>query len=156
MKKILLAIITALLVFNTGSLAAQNSPNKAAKQAETQAKTAPFNAYLQNAEYNIFIRLNLYDKDITVPGQDIYGSLDGYIGSKQSSNVWLITSATLKNSHTAELEIINDYGSEDFTATLHLNSDGTYTLKKNGGSTFKFSVRGKWQKLPGTIQLIKK
>lgn len=157
MRKVLSAVIAVFLLVAAGQAAAANG--KAVEppaKADSTQNVKPFKAYLVNEEYKIYLRLNLYDKDVKVPGQDVYGELDGFIGSKQSSSVWLITSSELKNAKTAELEVINDYGSEDFTATLKVNSDGSYTLKKNGGSTLKFAVRGKWQKLPSSIELKKK
>ena len=99
--------------------------------------------------------MNLYDKDVTVPGQDVYGQVDGYIGSTQSRNIWLVISSEIIDGRTAELEVVNDYGSEDFKAELKLNDDGTYTFKKKGGSTMKFAVKGKWQKIPGSFELQK-
>lgn len=128
----------------------------AAAAADTAKAAKPFKAYLYNDEHKVFIKIDLYDKNITVPGQSVYGELDGYLGSKQSSNVWLITSSEIKNSKTAVIEVINDFGSEDFTATLRINSDGSYTLKKQDGSTLKFAVRGKWQKLPSTVDFVRK
>jgi len=157
MRKVLLAVITAFLLISAGlpgaaTSAAAVSPAK----ADSTLEAKPFKAYLVNDEYKIYLRLNLYDKDVKVPGQDVFGELDGFIGSKQSSNVWLVTSSEIKGAKTAELEIINDYGSEDFSATLKANSDGSYTLKRHGGSTLKFAVRGKWQKLPATVELKRK
>ena len=57
---------------------------------------------------------------------------------------------------TAEIEVANDYGSEDFTAVLKVEKDGTYSYKKKDGSTLKFAVKGKWQKLPGSLEFKKK
>lgn len=157
MRNILLAVIAAfLLIAARPAVAANGAAAEASAQIDSTLNVKPFKAYLVNEEYKIYLRLNFYDKDVKVPGQDVYGELDGFIGSKQSSSMWLITSSELKNAKTAELEVINDYGSEDFTATLKVNSDGSYTLKKNGGSALKFAVKGKWQKLPSTIELKKK
>lgn len=157
MKKIIMAIAAGLLMtLPAPAHAAQSMERDTPVKADTTRQSKPFKARLVNDEYKIFIRLNLYDKDIIVPGQDVYGSLDGYIGSNQSSGVWLITSSEIKSGKTAEIEVINDYGSEDFTAVLRVNPDGSYTLKRQGGSTLKFAVRGKWQKLPATIELKRK
>ena len=57
----------------------------------------------------------------------------------------------MKNKTTARLEIVNDYGSEDLTATLTLNGDGTFTLKHLDGSTIKIAVNKKWVKLQKTL-----
>lgn len=116
----------------------------------------PFDVEIYNDEYKVSIKMNLYDKNITVPRQEVYGELDGFISSKQSSSVWLITSSKIINDKTAEIEVVNDYGSEDFIATLKLNENGTYTLDKTDGSTLKFAVNRKWQKLPGKVVFTKK
>ncbi len=116
----------------------------------------PFDTTIRNEEYKIYIRLNLYDKNITVPGQDVLGEVDGYFGSTQSSTKWIVVASRLIDGRTAEIEVVNDYGSEDLTATLKVNDDGTYEYKKDGGSTLKFAVRGKWQKIPGNLELVRK
>ena len=116
----------------------------------------PFDTTIRNEEYKIYIRLNLYDKNITVPGQDVLGEVDGYFGSTQSSTKWIVVASRLIDGRTAEIEVVNDYGSEDFTDTLKVNDDGTYEYKKDGGSTLKFAVRGKWQKIPGNLELVRK
>lgn len=114
-----------------------------------------FNVTLRNDEYKIYITMNLYDKNVDVPGQAVLGKVDGFIGSKQSSGKWIIVSSKIKNKHEAEIEVINDYGSEDFTAVIKRNSDGTYLYSKKDGSTLKFAVRGKWQKIPGSLKFVK-
>ena len=114
-----------------------------------------FNVTLRNDEYKIYITMNLYDKNVDVPGQAVLSKVDGFIGSKQSSGKWIIVSSKIKNKHEAEIEVINDYGSEDFTAVIKRNSDGTYSYSKKDGSTLKFAVRGKWQKIPGSLKFVK-
>lgn len=118
-------------------------------------ETRPFDTTIHNEEYKIYIKMDLYDKDISVPGQDVLGKVDGYIGSKQSRTTWMIISSTLIDERTAELEVVNDYGSEDFTAELKANHDGTYTYRKKDGSTLKFAVKGKWQKIPSRVEFRK-
>lgn len=113
----------------------------------------PFDATINNDEYKIYIKMNLYDKDIVMPGQEVLGQVDGYIGSSQSRNTWIIVGSRLTGRNTAEIDLVNDYGSEDLTAVIKHNSNGTYSYKKKSGSTLKFGVKGKWQKLPGTFEL---
>ncbi|MCD8210906.1 MAG: hypothetical protein LUC37_05120 [Prevotella sp.] len=112
--------------------------------------TKPFNSEIHNDEYKIFIKMNLYDKNIVAPDNEALGEIEGYFGSTQSTNKWLIVSSIISG-NTAELEVMNDYGSEDFTATITYQEDGTYSYKKKQGSTMKFAVKGKWQKIPSSL-----
>ena len=120
-----------------------------------QNGNGPFRAYLSNNEFEVYLRINFYDQNITVPGQDLYGQLPGYLGKKNNSFAWLITSATIKGDK-ARLDLINDYGSEDLTATLTHKNDSIYVLKQESGSTIKVPNKGKWQKLPKTLEFKRK
>ena len=121
-------------------------------QANAQEKSGPFRAYLFNKEYNVFLKIDFYKQDITVPGQDLYGQLPGYLSKKSNTFCWLITSVDMKGK-TATLQMINDYGSEDLTATLTAENDSVFVLKQIDGGTLKVPNNGKWQKLPKTIEL---
>jgi hypothetical protein len=90
-----------------------------------------------------------------VPGQDLFGQLPGYLGKKNNSFAWLITSAKI-NGDKAKLQLINDYGSEDLTATLTRKNDSIYVLKQESGSTLKVPNKGKWLKLPKTLEFKRK
>ena len=136
MKKIITIIIFAFLL----------SPSLAQENKE------PFHAYLINKEYNVYLRINFYQENISVPGQDLYGKLPGYLSKQHNSFCWLITSAEVEG-NKATLQMINDYGSEDLTATLTAESDSVYVLKQIEGSTLKIPNNGKWQKLPKTLEL---
>lgn len=115
-----------------------------------QQKDEAFRAYLYNNEYEVFMRLDLYGESITVPGQELYGELPGYLSKKRNSFCWLITSSKI-DGDKAELQMINDYGSEDLTATLTVENDSLYVLKQVEGSTLKVPKDGKWQKLPSKL-----
>ena len=108
-----------------------------------QESKKPFLAYLINKEYSVYL---------SVPGQDLYGKLPGYLSKQHNSFCWLITSAEVEG-NKATLQMINDYGSEDLTATLTAESDSVYVLKQIEGSTLKIPNNGKWQKLPKTLEL---
>ena len=118
-----------------------------------QKDSTTFRAYLYNNEYDVYLRINLYDEDIKVPGQELYGTLPGYLGKKNNSFCWVVTSAKIKDSKTATLNLINDYGSEDLTATLTCKNDSIYSLKQESGSTLKVPKNSKWQKIPKTLEL---
>ena len=121
-------------------------------QANAQEKSGPFRAYLFNKEYNVFLKIDFYKQDITVPGQDLYGELPGYLSKRSNTFCWLITSVDVRG-NTATLQMINDYGSEDLTATLTAKSDSIFVLKQIDGGTLKVPNNGKWQKLPKTMEL---
>ena len=118
--------------------------------ASAQQNSKPFRAYLYNNDYEVFMRLDFYGESITVPGQELYGELPGYLGKKHNSFCWLITSSKI-DGDKAELQMINDYGSEDLTATLTLENDSLYVLRQVEGSTLKVPKDGKWQKLPSKL-----
>lgn len=122
---------------------------------KAQSNNTPFRAYLSNNEYNVFLRINFYEQDITVPGQDLFGQVPGYLGKKNNSFAWLITSAKI-NGDKAKLQLINDYGSEDLTATLTRKNDSIYVLKQENGSTLKVPNKSKWLKLPKTLEFKRK
>ena len=123
-------------------------------QAQNEEKV--FRAYLFNKEYDVYLRIDFYNESISVPGNELYGKLHGYLGKNNNSFCWPITAAKLKDEHTAELSLINDYGSEDLTATLTQQNDSTYILKQERGSTLKVPKNGKWQKLPKTLPFKRK
>jgi hypothetical protein len=110
-----------------------------------------FHAYLINNEYDVYLRINFYDEDISIPGQELYGQVPGFLGKKHNSFCWVITSAQIKG-NAATLSMINDYGSEDLVATLTQKNDSVYVLKQDEGSTLKVPKNGKWQKLPKTLE----
>ena len=61
----------------------------------------------------------------------------------------MITGVEISNDgKKANIELVNDYGSEDLTAELRLLNDGTYQLKQMEGSTLKVASKSKWLKLP--------
>ena len=118
-----------------------------------QKDSTTFRAYLYNNEYEVYLNINFYDEDIKVPGQELYGTLPGYLGKKNNSFCWVITSAKIKDKKTATMNLINDYGSEDLTATLTQKNDSIYILKQESGSTLKVPKNSKWQKIPKTLEM---
>ena len=118
-----------------------------------QKDSTTFRAYLYNNEYEVYLNINFYDENIKVPGQELYGELPGYLGKKNNSFCWVITSAKIKDKKTATMNLINDYGSEDLIATLTQKNDSVYVLKQGEGSTLKVPKNGKWQKLPKILEL---
>ena len=120
------------------------------------AHSQSLKGYYYNEQYQVYLYLNADSSSIKVPGQDIYGDLPGYFGSKRDSRLWLIVECERVNAHKAEIEVINDYGSEDFTATVTESADGELTLKHLEGSTFKIVVNSKYVKLPKEMKFVRK
>lgn len=119
-----------------------------------QTASSPFKGYFYNKEYNVYLRINFYD-NIMVPEHEIFGNLPGYIGKEGNSFFWLITEVKGINEKQANINVVNDYGSEDFTATFSMENDSTYILKQESGSILKVPNKGKWQKLPKIVKFIK-
>ena len=120
-----------------------------------QKDSTIFKGYLSNNEYEVYLQINFYQNDIKVPGQEIFGTIAGFLGDRKDSRKWLITNATIEG-ETAHLSIINDYGSEDLIADLTLESDGTYSLKQITGSNIKIARNRKWVKIPKKLTFMKK
>ncbi len=121
-----------------------------------QKDNISFRAYLYNNDYEVYLRINFYDQDVTIPGQELYGDLPGYLGKKNNSFCWVITSCDVKSDKKATMQMINDFGSEDLKATLIRKNDSIYVLQQNEGSTIKVPRKGKWQKLPKELEFKKR
>ena len=144
----ILAAITALL-FATNGMCQTTS--------EGAEPARPFRANIINNDYNVLLNINLYDNDIIVPGQEVFGLMGGYLVKTGTTFYWFVTSAQISDDgQQATLFLTNDYGSEDMTALLTCDTDSTYTLKQLKGSTLKVPKGGKWQKLPKTLTLKRK
>ena len=135
---------------SSGETSTTNTENEN-KKSETKANVPDsiiFKCELFNKEYNVYIRIDLNSKQIRVPGQDIFGFVPGFFGDYEDARKWLFTDAELMNSHTAKLQIVNDYGSEDLEATLSYEKDGTYVLTQGSGCVLKIARNRKWVKIP--------
>lgn len=115
-----------------------------------------FKCNLYNEEYKVYMNINLYDSNITAPRQEIFGELPGYFGQDNDSRIWLITDVKISKNNVAKLSIVNDYGSEDLTATLTVDKDGNYILKQEDGSRIKIVENRKWVKIPTELKFKKK
>ena len=128
-----------------------------AATAFAQKENTAFKGYLYNNEYDVYLRIDFYNESVSVPGNELYGRLPGYLGKKNNSFCWAITAARVADDQTtAELSLINDYCSEDLTATLTRQNDSTYVLRQEKGSTLKVPKNGKWQRLPKTLPFIRR
>lgn len=114
-----------------------------------------FHTYIYNDEFKVYMDINLYENNVIVPNQELFGETPGYFGAKRDERKWLITSAKIDGKNTATLEIVNDYGSEDLTATLTFNpEDGSYVLRQKSGSRIKIVFNRKWVKIPTELKFV--
>ena len=120
-----------------------------------QTGDSTFKGTLTNDEYNVYLKINFYEQDIKVPGQEIFGEMAGFFGDYKDGRKWLITDVKISGK-TAALSITNDYGSEDLTAELTQDCDGKYTLRQLKGSNIKIARNRKWIKIPKSLVFIKK
>lgn len=123
--------------------------------AMAQKEANVFTGYLYNSEYQVFLKINFVEKNVVSETQPLFGEMLGYFGAKRDMREWFITDAKVVNKKTAKLNITNDYGSEDLTATLTYDGEGKYTLTQTGGSRLKIAVNRKWVKIPMKLELIK-
>lgn len=106
-----------------------------------------FKGRVVNDEYQVWIDMDFERKNVTVPDQELFGELPGYLGARRDTRKWLILDTEV-NGRQAGLTIINDYGSDDLTSRFTRNDDGTYTLEQLDGSPLRIVVNNKWVKLP--------
>ena len=146
MKRIIIYIVTFLATITTNA------------QSSTQSKQMQqsFKGKLFNSEYDIYINMDLVNSNIIVPQQEIFGEIPGFLGDNKDSRKWLFTEAKINAENRATISIINDYGSEDLTATLQILNDTTYILIQESGSSIKVARNRKWVKLPQKLIFIKK
>ena len=153
MKQKIVLTIMAMLAFSTNISAQSNlSTTKTETSSSKTGKIVQnndsiFKAHLVNDEFQVWMDIDFYHNNITVPRQEIFGEVPGYFGAVRDTRKWIISDATIKGKK-AVLTIINDYGSEDLKAELKRNSNGTYTLTRIEGSTMKIVVNNKWVKIP--------
>ena len=74
------------------------------------------------------------------------------VTGQSSENLLELKNNNLIETRSSTMNLINDYGSEDLTATLTRKNDSIYILKQEDGSTIKVPRNSKWQKLPKTLE----
>lgn len=124
--------------------------------AKAQQTGTKYNGVFYNEEYQVYIHLNVTEKNIEVPDHEIFGPLPGYLEKKGNPFFWMITDAETGNKGKyVKLDLINDYGSEDLVANLRQKNDSLFLLEQKEGSILKVASKGKWVKIPKTLELKK-
>ena len=53
-----------------------------------QTNCDDFRANLYNSDYQLLLHIDFCDESITIPGQDLYGQVPGYVGKKNNDGTW--------------------------------------------------------------------
>lgn len=111
----------------------------------------PWKVQLFASKEKITLDINLYEETIDVPGMEMFGPMNGYLGG-EIYGVWAITSFNIKK-NKAILRLSNDLGSETQEAELTQSSDTTYTLKLLGNTVVKKVEGRKLIKIAPTLNM---
>ena len=113
----------------------------------------PWKLNLTDPEEKITLTIDLHEESIEVPGMEMFGPMNGYLGGN-IYGVWVVTSFKIKKDK-AILRLSNDLGSETQEAELTQTSDSTYTLKLLGSTVVKRAEGRKLHKITPTLKMIR-
>ena len=115
--------------------------------SSTVMAQGPWKLKLLCPEENVRLHIDLYEESIKVPGMEMFGPMNGYLGGN-IYGVWTVTSFKIQDDKTATLRLSNDLGSETQKATLTQQSDSLYLLHLDGVNVVKRVVGKKLVKVP--------
>ena len=115
--------------------------------SSTVMAQGPWKLKLLCPEENVRLHIDLYEESIKVPGMEIFGPMNGYLGGN-IYGVWTVTSFKIQDDKTATLRLSNDLGSETQKVTLTQQSDSLYLLHLDGITVVKRVVGKKLVKVP--------
>lgn len=113
----------------------------------------PWKLSLTDPKEKVTLTIDLHEESIEVPGMEIFGPMNGYLGGN-IYGVWAVTSFKIKKDK-AILRLSNDLGSETQEAELTHTSDSTYTLKLLGSTVVKKVEGRKLYKITSTLKMIR-
>ena len=112
----------------------------------------PWKLNLYSADEDVRLNINLYEETIPVPGMEMFGPQNGYLGGNIYC-VWTVTSFKIHDDKTATLKLSNDLGSETQKVTLTQQSDSIYLLRFDGTNVVKRAVGRKLVKIPSEFRM---
>ena len=115
--------------------------------SSTVMAQGPWKLKLLCPEENVRLHIDLYEESIKVPGMEMFGPMNGYLGGN-IYGVWTVTSFKIQDDKTATLRLSNDLGSETQKVTLTQQSDSLYLLHLDGITVVKRVVGKKLVKVP--------
>ena len=113
----------------------------------------PWKLCLTDPKEEVTLTIDLHEESIEVPGMEMFGPMNGYLGGN-IYGVWAVTSFKTKKDK-AILRLSNDLGSETQEAELTQTSDSTYTLKLLGSTVVKRAEGRKLVKITSTLKMIR-
>ena len=119
----------------------------------TAQAAEPWRLRLENNVEQATLKIDLYEESVDVPGMELLGPMNGYLGGKGVYGVWMVTSFDIKDDRTATLRLSNDQGSETQSIRLIQQTDSTYLMELQGGVVVKRAVNRKLVKIPSKIVL---
>ena len=122
--------------------------------ASSSLAQGPWKLSLHCPEENVHLYLDLYEESINVPGMDMFGPMNGYLGGN-IYGVWSVTSFKIQDDKVATLRLSNDLGSETQKATLTQQSDSLYILRFDGLNVVKRAIGKKLVKIPSEFKMRK-
>lgn len=108
----------------------------------------PFRGKFAGTEFKIQIDINLYEENVTVPGMESFGPMNGYMKGTDLYCTWYVSSIKELGHDKALVHFSNELGSETQPVELTLVGDTLLQLKQVKGSWLKKVVGKKLQKLP--------
>ena len=112
----------------------------------------PWKMNLLCPEEDVRLHINLYEETIEVPGMEMFGPQNGYLGGN-IYGVWTVTSFKIQDDKTATLKLSNDLGSETQKVTLVQQSDSVYTMRFDGTNVVKRAIGRKLVKVPSEFRM---
>ncbi len=120
---------------------------------QTKATAQPWKCILKCEAENTRLVIDLYEESVDVPGMDMFGPMNGYLGGN-IYGVWSVTSFSIVDDKNVTLRLSNDLGSETQECKLSIEPDGTYRLQLKGTTVIKRVEKKKLVKVASTMVFV--
>ena len=115
----------------------------------------PWKMILTCPEEKIDLVMNLYKEDIEVPGMEMFGPMNGYLGGN-IYGVWSITSFKIDSDKNVSLRVSNDLGSETQAIQITQQNDSVWRMEFTGHNVIKRVNGKKLVRIPSVFLMKKK
>ena len=113
----------------------------------------PWKLRLENNADKVLLHIDLYEESVDVPGMELLGPMNGYLGGKGVYGVWMVTSFEIVDEKNATIRVSNDLGSETQQIKLTCTNDSTYQMELQNGVVVKKAVNRKLVKIPSKFEM---